>query len=111
MKLFKNDGKEDIPGSQPVEVSLEGALQEIDAFPEAKKDDDFFIGFVNDKDETVQFIKNEGGTWFVDAPVVENGEYRYSMQADEVETATIKDIVMSFFGCRDWKTLCKLERA
>ena len=61
MKYYKDDGKELINQTNPRESSLENALKEIDAFPTS---DGNFIGFINEKDETIQFHKNAEDAWF-----------------------------------------------
>jgi hypothetical protein len=38
------------------------------------------MGFVNDANEIVQFIRHGTEQWLVDAPVVEAGKFAYSLQ-------------------------------
>ncbi len=60
MNYYKDDGKELINLTKPKEISIENALEEIGAFPTTEGN---FIGFINDKDETIQFHKNEEDAW------------------------------------------------
>ena len=83
MKYYKDDGKENINETKPRESSIENALNEIDAFPVTESN---FIGFVNEKDETIQFHRNEEDAWVLDLPVVENGYFIYSLQDDDLTT-------------------------
>jgi len=107
MKMCKNDGKEHIPVSKPENVSLEEALREIDKFPTFEEE--MFIGFINERDERLQFIRLERDKWLIDAPVFEDEEYAYSLQ-DEIKHSQVKEIVTRFFQSKDWKSLCNLRK-
>ena len=107
MKYYKVDGKEDIDEVKPRESSIENALNEIDAFPVTEGN---FIGFVNEKDETIQFHRNEEDAWVLDLPVVENGYFIYSLQDDDLTTEKVKSIVKKFFLGENWQYLCNLTK-
>jgi hypothetical protein len=107
LKYYKDDGKERINGTNPREISLDNALKEIDAFPTT---DGNFIGFINEKDETIQFHKDEVDAWLLDVPVVENGYFIYSLKDDDLTTEKVKSIVKKFFLGENWQYLCRLTK-
>ncbi len=107
MKYYKDDGKELINGTNPKEISVEDALEEIDAFSTTEGN---FIGFINEKDETIQFHKNEEDAWVLDVPVVENGYFIYSLKDDDLTTEKVKSIVKKFFLGENWQSLCSLTK-
>ena len=59
LKYLKNDKEKSIPS----EVILDFALKEIDI---TKQTD--FIGFINEKEETIQFIRGGEDDWLIDVP-------------------------------------------
>ena len=99
MKYFKNDKEKSIPS----EVILDFALKEIDI---TKQTD--FIGFINEKEETIQFIRGGEDDWLIDVPVLEKGEYAYSLHDCGLKTEKVKEIVKEFCLNQDWRSLCKL---
>jgi hypothetical protein len=107
LKYYKDDGKERINETKPIECSIEDALKEIDAFPTTEGN---FIGFINEKDETIQFHKNEEDDWVLDVPVVENGYFIYSLKDDDLTTEKVKIIVKKFFLGENWQYLCRLTK-
>jgi hypothetical protein len=107
LKYYKDDGKELINGTNPKEISVEDALEEIDAFSTTEGN---FIGFINEKDETIQFHKNEEDAWVLDVPVVENGYFIYSLKDDDLTTEKVKSIVKKFFLGENWQSLCSLTK-
>ncbi|MDH5595654.1 MAG: hypothetical protein OEY40_02935 [Candidatus Bathyarchaeota archaeon] len=106
MKMFKNDGKEHIPADNPIEVNLERALREVDKFPTVEGN---FIGFFNEKDETIHFMRGEENSWFIDVPIVEEDTYSYSLQDNDLTTEAVKGVIERFFRGEDWKPLCNLR--
>ena len=107
MKYYKDDGKENINETNPRECSIENALKEIDAFPITEGN---FIGFINEKDETIQFHKIEEDAWMLDVPVVENGFFMFSLIDDDLTTEKVKSIVKKFFLGENWRYLCSLTK-
>jgi hypothetical protein len=107
LKYYKDDGKENINETNPKESSIENALKEIDAFPTTEGN---FIGFINEKEETIQFHKNEEDTWVLDVPVVENGYFVFSLTDDDLTTEKVKMIVKKFFLGENWRYLCNLTK-
>ena len=87
--------------------SIENALNEIVAFPITEGN---FIGFINEKDETIQFHKNEEDAWVLDLPVVENGNFMFSLKDDDLTTEKVKIIVKKFFLGENWRYLCRLTK-
>jgi len=107
LKYYKDDGKETIYETKPRESSIENALKEIDAFPITEGN---FIGFINEKDETIQFHKNEEDAWVLDVPVVENGYFVFSLTDDDLTTEKVKSIVKKFLLGENWRYLCSLTK-
>lgn len=107
MKFFKEDGKEYISGDSPKEVTLEVALKEIDKLPMVEGN---FIGFINEKEETIQFIRFEENNWLIDVPIFEKDAYSCSLQDDDLTTEKVKEIVRKFFSGENWKSLCDLRK-
>jgi hypothetical protein len=107
LKYYKDDGKENINETNSRESSIENALKEIDAFPTTEGN---FIGFINEKDETIQFHKNEEDAWVLDVPVVEDGYFIYSLTDDDLSTEKVKIIVKKFFLGENWRYLCSLTK-
>lgn len=107
MKYYKDDGKERIHDTEPMESSIENALKEIDAFPTTEGN---FIGFINEEDETIQFHKSEEDAWVLDLPAVENGYFLYSPKDDDLTTEKVKIIVKKFFLGENWRFLCRLTK-
>ena len=87
--------------------SIENALNEIVAFPITEGN---FIGFINEKDETIQFHKNEEDAWVLDLPVVENANFMLSLKDDDLTTEKVKIIVKKFFLGENWRYLCRLTK-
>ena len=68
-----------------------------------------FVGFVNDLDETLQFIRAEEDEWLVDVPVYVDARYAdYSMKAVAC-TLQVKQMVRLFFEGGKWKEVVELE--
>ena len=107
MNYYKDDGKELIYETKPKEILIENALKEIDVFPATEGN---FIGFINEKDETIQFHKNKEDAWVLDVPVVENGYFIYSLTDDDLKTEKVKSIVKNFFLGENWRYLCNLTK-
>lgn len=110
MKYYKEDGETYIDSGKPQDISLQDALEEVDNLP---SDDEYvgnFIGFTNEKGETVQFIRREEDSWLIDVPVLENNKYAYMLQDTDLTTKKVRDIVEKFFSGEDWKPLCNLKR-
>ena len=56
MKYYKDDGKESSNGTKPKEISIEKALEEIEASLTTEGN---FIGFSNDKMKLFNFTKTK----------------------------------------------------
>jgi hypothetical protein len=108
LKYYKNDGQEYIDGRKPKEITLEVALQEIEKLPFTVRDN--FIGFINEKGETIQFPRFEKDKWSIDVPVFENGKFAYSLNDAKLTTEKVKDIVKKFFVGENWQSLCNLKK-
>jgi hypothetical protein len=89
---------------------VEIALTEIDKIPLVDDVDDSFIGFVNEKEETIQFVRFEENAWVIDVPIFEKGIFSYSLGDDHLTTEKVKDIVKKFSAGEDWKSSLNLTR-
>ena len=107
MKYYKNDGIEYIDGTKPKEVTIEVALKEVDRLPTTE---DNFIGFINEKEDTIQFSRYEEDSWLLDVPILENGKFAYSLQNSDLTTEKVKEIAKKFFLGENWQSLCSLKR-
>jgi len=92
LKYRKETNTESI--SEPVSITLEKALAELDSFPTDDKDEGSFLDFIYD-DRDIQLIRFGLDSWYVDIPVVENGEFVKSFNI-EVDTKTIKNVLIKF---------------
>jgi hypothetical protein len=108
LKYYKYDGKTQIDTTKPKEISLENALKEIGNFPTVR---DNYIGFVNEEDGTIQFIKENDDSWLIDVPIKENDEYVYSLQDSDLTTEEVQTIVKKFFSGDDYQSLCNLSKS
>lgn len=108
MKFFKNDGKEHIRTDSPVEVSLEFVLEEVDRFPTEDEFEGNFMGITNNKNETIQFVRFNKNSWFLDFPIVIECDYSHSLQSDGLTTKEVKNIIRKFLRGEDCRTLVNL---
>jgi hypothetical protein len=92
--FYKDDGEENIPADSPIAVSLAKVIIEIDNLPASYEGN--FLGVMNTKDETIQFIRFEEDEWLIDVPVSEDGFYSHSLHDENITTATVKAIVHRF---------------
>jgi hypothetical protein len=106
MKFYKEDGKENIGSTKPLDITLETALKEIESLPEVEGN---FIGFINDEEETIQFVRFDD-EWLIDVPVIEKGKYAYSLQDSGLSTGTVNSITKAFFIGDDWRSFCDLTK-
>ena len=87
-------------------VSLSKAIEAIEA--ESWREGNF-VGFTNDLDETLQFIRVEQDEWLVDVPVYVGRKYaNYSMKSIAT-TLQVKQMSKLFFEAGDWKRVVDLE--
>lgn len=107
LKFYKDDGKESISGDSPKEISLDTFLKEVENIPQSYTDN--FIGLINDKDETIQFVRLGQDTWLIDVPVLQGGAYLYSLEDGNLTTEKVKQISRNFYSGTDWKSLCNLK--
>jgi len=107
LKYYKDDGKDYIDAAKPKEVTMEAAFQEVDKLPTTE---DNFIGFVNEKEETIQFVRFEEDDWLIDVPIIEKNEFSYSLQDSDLTTEKVKEIVKEFFLGENWQSLCSLKK-
>jgi len=100
LRMYLNSPAENIPSNKAAAISLDDALAEMGVLPSYKEYQGGFIGFVNDKGESIQFIRFDENSWFVDAPFVKMGDYAFSRQI-EIPYSTARRIVESFYRGED----------
>ena len=105
MEFFKSDENGDSGGK----ITLEEALKEIEELPALEEYAGAFIEFINDKNESIQFVREKENDWLIDVTILEGGKFSYSLQDDGLTTEKVKDIVKKFPE-EDWKSLCSLTR-
>jgi hypothetical protein len=109
--MFLNDGERIIDPNSPIRVSIETAVEELLRIPHQDDFDGAFIGFSNDYDETIQFIRFDDDSWLIDVPVLdEDGNYQYSLQDMNLRTYHVKQIIENFNDGEEWKGLIRLSR-
>jgi hypothetical protein len=109
--MFKETDDESISGDEPADVTLETAQSEIGELPIGSGEvNDVFIGFINGRNETIQFSRFSEDEWLIDVPVLKHGRYSYSLQCDNLTTKTVQSIVELFFKDQNWDYLCKLKK-
>jgi len=67
------------------------------------------IGFINERDEAIQFIRFEEDDWLIDVPILQDEKYVYSLQ-DDINHSLVKEITIRFFQDKEWKNLCHFRR-
>ena len=108
MKMFLDTGKRSVNGNEAINISLSEALDFIDKQPSDVEYDGNFIGFENNQDETIQFIRFDDG-WMLDVPIIQNGEYIHSEQDMDLDTYRVKEIRKRLFIGENWRSLCTLK--
>jgi hypothetical protein len=106
LKYYKDDGKRSIDSNNSEEISLNDALKEIDNLPAVEGN---FIGFINEKEESIQFLRFEDD-WLLDAPILKNGKFVFSLQDDDLTTEKVKKIIESFYLGQNWQSICNLTK-
>lgn len=104
--MYEEAGDESIPGARPIQVSLKKALREVNDHDAVEGN---FIGLVNEKDETIQFIRFDTDEWLIDVPVIIDRKFAYSRQ-DRLNLSQAKEIVSRFSKDEKWEDLCHLRR-
>ena len=100
LRMYLNSPTVNIPSKEATVVSIDDALAEMDVFPSHEEYKGGFIGFINDRGESIQFIRFDKDSWFVDAPFVKMGDYAFSRQI-EIPYSTARRIVESFYQGED----------
>ena len=88
---------------EPVDISLDEALIELDNFPTVDDDEESWINFVYE-DKDLQLIRWNSDKWYVDIPVLENGEFVRSLNT-EVDMKTVREALGKFAQGQDPTTL------
>ena len=106
-KYFYTDYCEDkeILGANPCEAELEQIIHSMDCVLHMP---DNFIGIVNDKDQTVQFVVEKDNSITIDVPIVQNGKYIESKQKNTT-LAECLAMVRSLVGTEDFYQLLPSE--
>ncbi|MDO8122923.1 MAG: hypothetical protein Q6364_00890 [Candidatus Hermodarchaeota archaeon] len=84
-----------IPGQKPKSINQNDALKELERIPPGTGTD-YFIGFINEKEETIQFLRYAPDNWLIDIPILENGRMTHSHQK-ELKYSEVKQVVTDFF--------------
>src|SRR5713226_2083109 len=99
IRIFTDRGEEKV-------ATLSKATEAVEA--ESCREGNF-VGFANDLDETLQFIRVEQDEWLVDVPVYVEKKYAdYSMKG-VATTLQVRRMVKLFFEAGDWKRVVDLE--
>lgn len=114
MKMWCLTNDKDISDQDAVEITLEQALEEIDTFPSLEEyngpEGGPFIGFVNEKEEVIQFSICEGNSWLLDIPVLKKGEFAFSLNTG-LNILEVKNLIISFFeGSSNIFALVKIKK-
>jgi hypothetical protein len=107
LRFYKDDGREYINAESPKEVTLEIALTEVEKLPAIWG---YFIGLINEKEETIQFVRLDKNAWLIDIPICENGICSYVLQDSYLTTEKVKDVVEKFFVNENWKSSLILKK-
>lgn len=102
-KFFYSDfceGKE-ILSSDAWDVELKDILHSMDCVLHMP---DNFLGIVNDKNQTLQFMVKKDKTILIDIPILKNGEYSGSKQKDTALPECL-ELVKSLKGGEDFHAL------
>ncbi|MGQ9679982.1 MAG: hypothetical protein ACUVV4_04365 [Candidatus Bathyarchaeia archaeon] len=102
LKMYMRSGKRSIPSTNPIPVSIDEALAELNSFPLIDVFREGFIGFVNGRGDSIQFIKLSPEVWLADAPQIKGEEYVFSHQI-EVSHGDLKKILEKFYYEEDWR--------
>ena len=117
MKMYCLTNDKHVSNEDPVELTLEQALREVDTFPSLEESHlpeqrAPSLGFVNDDDEVIQFDMREGDSWGLDIPLVdrEHGRFVLSLNA-WLSTLQVQKLVTTFFeGSSNIDALLRLQR-
>jgi hypothetical protein len=81
-------------------VTLTEAFHYIDETPTNMNSADAFIGFVNDSEEVIQFLRHSDNSWLFDIPLLDSKTKKWNkqlLQLENISTAVVKRIVELFF--------------
>jgi len=85
--------------------NLETVLKEIEGFPTQDEYDEGFIGLINNKEEAIQFTREEKEKWLIDVARKKN----IHANKKYFTTEEIKEIVIKFCKDENWSELCKYD--
>ena len=101
LKYRKESKAESI--SEPHNISIDMALTELDKFPTVDADEGSWLNFIFE-DKDLQLIRWDADIWYIDIPVIENGEFVRSLNT-EADMNTVKDALSKFAQGQDPSTL------
>jgi len=105
--VFISSETMEIPASSPEPVSYASAVNLLREMPTDLEYDGNFIGFINEDDETVQFIRVSRDSWLMDIPIVVKGKYDHSLRKEELTTENVESIVAEFFKGKNIEQISK----
>ncbi|TFF94229.1 MAG: hypothetical protein EU544_04750 [Promethearchaeota archaeon] len=105
--VFISSDTMEIPAGSAEPVSYMSAVNLLREMPTELEYDGNFIGFINEADETVQFIRISRDNWLVDIPIVVKGKYDHSLRKEELTTEHVESIVAEFFKGKNIEQISK----
>lgn len=87
-----------------LEITLGESFNYIDQVPTNEVSTEAFIGFVNENEEVIQFLRYSDDEWLFDIPLQDPTTKKWTnvlLQLDDINTALVKRIVENFFADND----------
>lgn len=103
--LFQNSKNIFIDAEDNVKISKPNAIERIKNQATETETSDNFIGFINTKSETLQFLRRGENIWSLDSPITVDGSYSSSFQKDNLPTDQVIQITSTFFDGGEWKKM------
>lgn len=110
IKMYIDSKFNYILSDDPIEINCETAVDEILKFPTSEEYDGGFIGFENNRDEVIQFVRNHKDDWLIDVPINIEGHYSHSLQDNGLSTSDVLAIIRAFCHNDSWKGYCNLKQ-
>ena len=101
IKYYMDNGQINIGEDKPQSIQLEGAMNKIDNLPTLEQYNGTIIGFINESNENLYFIRKEEDMWMLDILSSETDEYAHALSDDTLSTEAVKETVRTFFTEKD----------